>query len=516
MPVALVLLLLTSMHFLSAADAVSSAPYLYYYSDTTHNFIIERADGSDKHVLASYSVTEGYSIAGDGWSPSGKWFAWYETIPGGAGPGIIGQTSVVSRDGAEHFVAIEDCSVSSLQWSASDDMLLIGCYANRQPDDFAYYLYDVANRNIRLKLDKHTADLQGDISFVTRAAWSPDGKYVLLYYPCSGDAMKKIYTMRVYDMNGKAVFERQFLTDDIHYFHPFWSLDGKVAYVTPDSRLAIENISGTVSQKFKLPNSHVSFVDWSPTGEFAFIYIGSGVEFMDVDDSPHQLFLLSIPKRPLQTLSEDARHAPLISDYLIPIDSETTWSPNRQNQQGIFIDMENRMYRVDAATAQVKQIDFTLPDKANIYPSLVHWAYDGSSVSVLTGSSSSLNRPFYIFSVSPAGFDLQITKAADDSAFAYSPDNQLLAFGSERCGGLCVYNLVTKSESKLRFTLQDGSSNIPTEVIWHPNGNWLFILGYPVGITRQVNVASVDGAVNRILGTCDIVASCFGWMPIDR
>ena len=53
------------------------APYLYYFSREFNAFVIERADGTDRHWLGKGLAREHASkIGGPGWSPSGQWLAW--------------------------------------------------------------------------------------------------------------------------------------------------------------------------------------------------------------------------------------------------------------------------------------------------------------------------------------------------------------------------------------------------------------------------------------------------------
>jgi hypothetical protein len=93
----MLMLNVASFHYVRAA---SDAPYLYYYSREQSAFIVERADGNDRKILAHYEPKgSDVAIGGPGWSPSGKWFAWGEGIPGfGSGEEIF-DVFVASRDG---------------------------------------------------------------------------------------------------------------------------------------------------------------------------------------------------------------------------------------------------------------------------------------------------------------------------------------------------------------------------------------------------------------------------------
>ncbi len=60
----------------SVALAQSPEPYIYYFSDILHAFVIERADGSDSRAIGQEVIPATHNAAtGAGWSPSGRWLA---------------------------------------------------------------------------------------------------------------------------------------------------------------------------------------------------------------------------------------------------------------------------------------------------------------------------------------------------------------------------------------------------------------------------------------------------------
>ena len=72
----LLTILLTSPATLNAGN---DAPYIYYHAYDENAFIAERADGSDRFTLFEYELLETPVVLGDGWSPDGRYFAWYGT-----------------------------------------------------------------------------------------------------------------------------------------------------------------------------------------------------------------------------------------------------------------------------------------------------------------------------------------------------------------------------------------------------------------------------------------------------
>jgi len=98
------------------------APYIYYYSDIVHSFVIERADGSDSRQFATNIIPELHNVLeGAGWSPSGQWFAFTSSI----------KTYDSSRDYQSHIISTDEQSIislsgqiSSMMWSPTGDLLL--------------------------------------------------------------------------------------------------------------------------------------------------------------------------------------------------------------------------------------------------------------------------------------------------------------------------------------------------------------------------------------------------------
>ena len=73
----LFLLLLCVLIPVEASD--EEIPFMYYYDESESAFIVERADGSDRRILAEYAFPDMVNsnflvIGGAGWSPSGEWF----------------------------------------------------------------------------------------------------------------------------------------------------------------------------------------------------------------------------------------------------------------------------------------------------------------------------------------------------------------------------------------------------------------------------------------------------------
>jgi hypothetical protein len=121
----------------SLLKADGDVPYIYFYSREDNGFVVMRADGEDRRLLASYIFTEDYfsqmGVYGPGWSPSGEHFAWMvHSSEGGSPSSLAKDLYIVDAEGttistvsipAEQAKGIEDA-----QWSPIDELLLILAY----------------------------------------------------------------------------------------------------------------------------------------------------------------------------------------------------------------------------------------------------------------------------------------------------------------------------------------------------------------------------------------------------
>ena len=68
----------------SGINGESDIPYIYYFSADINAVVVERADGTDTHILgdglleteSNYADYSGYIITESAWSSSGEWLAW--------------------------------------------------------------------------------------------------------------------------------------------------------------------------------------------------------------------------------------------------------------------------------------------------------------------------------------------------------------------------------------------------------------------------------------------------------
>lgn len=96
------------------------APFIYY--EARDGYIIERADGTDSHILGEVLTVESTQFDAS-WSPSGAWLAWRGTDRGGCGssPDSMDSLYLVGSSG-EHRSTFQGIAY---EWAPLDDRLLM-------------------------------------------------------------------------------------------------------------------------------------------------------------------------------------------------------------------------------------------------------------------------------------------------------------------------------------------------------------------------------------------------------
>ncbi|HML22685.1 MAG TPA: WD40 repeat domain-containing protein [Aggregatilinea sp.] len=117
-------------------DGESDAPYIYYYSNVHNAFVIERADGTDTHLLGEGvtgpapvigELPSAVAVSGPGWSPSGKWFAWIKRPNFQGYPVRATTVYTLSTDGQRRLTLLDDVEFDYVQamWAQDADLLLV-------------------------------------------------------------------------------------------------------------------------------------------------------------------------------------------------------------------------------------------------------------------------------------------------------------------------------------------------------------------------------------------------------
>jgi len=498
-----------------ATKAQSRAPYLYYYSQSRSAFIVERADGSDSRVLAPFVLPDGYSITGPGWSPSGRWFAWTLISNGGMaiGPEVIG--GIVSRDG-KHLVDLSG-GIESMAWSPSGDLLLIkkdifNEYSNLEYDSVEYDIFNPESVKVVLPI---RLPVVGDVngSFMV---WTPNGRYAAFYYELPIDGQ---YIMELFAPSGIPIATRLYRADHTCFgaHGVFWSGKDTAAYLSSDGKtLYTENFIDGSTEQLPAPSVTILSVDWSPNGEYALIYTENSC--LDSSDRV-ALWLLSLPEHRLLKLSDNV-------NWLYPWDdirlyTSSTWS--RNGNFALFLTQDLQLNLVTAVPFSLEKIAGLPPNGSTNYEPLLRWSASGDQVSFAwtqqdQNSTSGLIHS-WVYSYQPRTRQLSTLIPmidAEISYFAFSSDGRYRTYSDNARITILDMNSgknVQITTLKISLPDVDPASLLPKQVLWHPQQDWLLVMGYLQSPWYAVNVINADGTVQRDLGVCILVPSCFGWLP---
>ncbi|MDZ4764372.1 MAG: hypothetical protein SGI73_07435 [Chloroflexota bacterium] len=169
-----------------------TAPYLYYFVAREGIFVIERADGTDRQIFASFQLPSPINAAGDGylvgpgWSPSGQWFVWSHL----GSNGIPSRDAyILSRNGtiARHIQQSsperpthQQLMVAHLLWHQNHELLLLHLRTYSPDNGEAYIkLYDPEVNEFILEIDIYAVLEQKQNTY--DIFWSNDGQYIILW-----------------------------------------------------------------------------------------------------------------------------------------------------------------------------------------------------------------------------------------------------------------------------------------------------------------------------------------------
>ena len=429
-------------------------PYLYYFSRTEGNLVIERADGTDSQVIAEIGLLPSkHVMSGAGWSVSDNWFAWYPGVPGMLGSSYA-TPEIVSRDGNLRTVIYESCSTKTMEWSSSRDLLLLGCFENLATQrDFSYIVYDAHQLKPILVFDSESFGLSGDVSDITHARWTPNGENLVVYHANSVDVDETKYTMKVFALDGTIITEREFYTEHLSISQPFWSVTGNVIYSHSDnSKIVVENFQNDLIIDFDT----IGWVDWSPNGDYAFIYGGKISSFIDDPNNINPVWLLSLPDEALTLLSRTAR--PLhLSRQSNRFHITTTWSPT--NELGFIVDSSNSLSLVSSITGETIVLHTNMDSDYELYPQFVRWHNNGERLTLVEYDLRRHQGSFYVYDVNKNQLlDIFDARVYYDN-FAYSYTGQVLAYGSLDCEGVCILDHTRDEVFQVPFFIYTRSHN---------------------------------------------------------
>jgi WD40 repeat protein len=490
----IILLILVTMFVVSLAIPISlaastaaqteEAPYLYYYSDFLKAFVIERADGTDSRTLAANVMpAEHNTISGPHWSPSGRWFAWASREA--TGPGVTPFTAwIISTDGSRRVALLDEVqSAEDMVWSPTDDLLFVTYHTYAPPkDSFFYYLIDPDTEKIITTFEiPVVANTR-----VGRAAWTPDGNYVMFYYVKEDSAGSHYTVLRIVSRTGeiqdRAVGQYRVFWD-FHWRGPQISSSGWLLnYTLDESILIAENFLTQERIEFS-PAPFITDVYWSTDGENGLLWDG------DPRDGTKKLWLLSISRGDITPLVAeaplcDAVHACIYDEFEEPV-----WSPD--GTSAALITTNGTLYVFDVSQRQMQPI--TAIHGRVI---LVRWTPDSRAL-LATVRDEDIDNMVILYDIS----DVQLTTLNLDAWGAVSSlDKRYMGITGSQ-----IPTVVDLDSNQTRIWMP--LSGAPVSYVygynWHASNQWLIFTedmtfaggGAPGGHS----VARVDGTFRREL-----------------
>lgn len=276
----------------------SSAPYLYYYSDVLHAFIVERADGTDSHVLAEgvmpplHEGADGVEIDGPGWSPSGQWFGW--SLAEESRDNLLSVAPIpylINLDG-RRFDLPAGLTNFALAWSPQEDILAVAAHwfsqAGTSGTFHTYFALIDPNtsQSVVLVEENQPADFSPLDPFASPPAitWTADGQHAIIYY-----------NERSNDPNADPsrthllILNREGTTTALN--RPFWPLldswwistawvsaQGYVFYRENDA-FVLENLISGERQTVEASPDERWEIYWSPAGNHALLVESDGMAY---------------------------------------------------------------------------------------------------------------------------------------------------------------------------------------------------------------------------------------------
>jgi len=487
------------------ASTAAPAPYLYYFSDKLHEFIIERADGTDTHVLGDGLMPHANRVRGPGWSPSGKWFAWtgiQQNTEDDSSNILWEHHFIVSADNTQRLNLLDDIPANAnMVWAPDRDLLLVTSQDETVSADNSVIhnfaaLINLENRT-RLVLEDKT--YPGELSGEDFTGFWIGQQFVLEnpnYSQSPSDTFwigdetgihKQISLPHVISQH----IESDVYDDSAGIYQTFqsFSASGEVAYRT-ENNLVVENL--LTGQMTNLPvvvglYNNVT-IQWSPDGSHGILTDGHDTWL--VSPGTAQLTNEAVPPNP-STQSSNAL--------------QQIWSPNSQHA---LILSGDTLYHLNVVTAQL--------DKVPIEGQSINWSWRSDTQAFIYAC------PAYEAPQAPA---LLVDFAAGTTQNIFVPDLSteipqlklspdtlhLLMIGE----GSNLYQLQPYSEQQLRPPAGAWRSDPGGDMLWNKDSQWALTFKRGFFGQHYLGVIRADGHYQRDLSFIyDPVSSIsLNWLP---
>ena len=495
-----VLLVLFASVFSMTTAQDNLAPYLYYHSPILNAFIIERADGTDSHMIGEgITPTNHRAYVNPGWSPSGKWLVWTSTVPTEEPADVSYEVWGISADGTQSVTILDDLSlVQSIVWSPVEDLLfLVEKLSNRA------MLIDVGSNSIVTSFA-----MSPDGFHVGNVSWTPDGQYVTFFYgmhPENDPARPLQEFLRVVSRTGE-VSDRQASGlgyDAIYRSRPLYSSSGWLLYAMHDQmRLVADNLS--TGEKFEMdaPLGEIRQVEWSPSGDYAALFVWMRCDTLS--ECPYSLWMLSPIGRFLEKVADNINHT-------FSYDENVFWSPSQDT--GAFVDANDRVQLLEAETRTSTQLELPPDDQLELEipanPRL-YWFPSGDRL-LLPGVTSQQHQNRFAYEYNLIK-DQTIVWRFEGQIPLFSPDG---SYAASLWDDPAIYT--SFGSRKMSLPRHSGTyywENLVAlyRASWHPIENWLLmdVAHNPFSIKIPTSVIDASGTVYREFGNC---STCIDWLP---
>lgn len=482
---ALWIVALCSISVLKAAD---TTPYIYFYSYTEQAFVVQRADGSDRTVLANYRLLDRHTqIVGAGWSPSANWFTWMsQGAMGGQEPNnvyIVGRVDQQTQKVFSEDVAI----ISEVAWSPTEDLLVVR-FGNTSAMVQNIVIYDPSSGRIVFQLIEPEPNAPV-IEAVFTTSWSPDGSLLALI----DRASRQLYLIERDSFEVKSPIPatgREVL--------PFWLDNEHLLYLNADDNDLIKrNVVTNDEIVYPLEDDlSVSRIIASLDGTHALVYTRN-------TDNQTQLWHLSTDDAGMSLIDRDASS----SNFTECPQPSPVWNSDNQAH---YADQASRLFVFDAVTGVAEPVSASQSSEVQCEVGI----WDAQNNLVFT-SYFPESRKSETYQYSPE--TNQRTRVESENA-ADTTSSTLLSISSQ---GDYAYKDFIVDASGEKFLLEllvtnprFGSSLGIMDIRWHPTEDWFFIISTNIEDLHQINIANGDVSTQLELALCPFDSqSCFGWMP---
>jgi hypothetical protein len=506
----------------------ATAPYLYYYSQSERGVVIERADGTERRVLAS-GLMPGDHDAGDlAWSPSGRWLAW--TSWDYTGYAVYDRLAwIISSDGKNRRSLLDGKDgIEALNWSTNADWLAVLRLTDPHLNLYELYLIDVEQNQIVVTYKSQNVEAQ--YAFV---GWAPDGTRAFFY-----DTSNQSFT--VLSIEGNTThYEMNETTHEIgscealyyvdSYNVPFWKGNNQISYLSPDlKKLLVEIDSNNERFEITAPVSGlmISDVRWSPDSNYALIF--GRPNCPSNDSEPMDLWLLSLPEYSLKRISRDVALPYDLALYYdrvfgkFPYQTTFPWSPT---QNKVLFVTTDRVLHILTISPFINE-KISIPELDTEFW-IAYWKTDGKQI--IVEAQARINQPpaepkgpIYVYDLNgktltriPSGnYYIEIAPRSADGQFIGYECKMSDRPTEEQTEG-CIRNVTTGAQITLKpLQVELENSNLYWKAFfsWHPTQNWeLFAAAYTGNIEHYFYaVTNADGTIQR-----DLEQGSSGWAAID-